>query len=98
MKFEQGAGAVRPFDRNFWTIHLLLPLAVAILVLSSLERTGVDLWLADRWYAFEGYRWALRNHWLVSQVIHRDGKGIARRPRIVPGNLAGRELSLVELA
>jgi membrane-associated PAP2 superfamily phosphatase len=74
VKFEQGAGAVRPFDRNFWTIHLVLPLAVAVLVLLSLERTGADLWLADRWYAFEGYHWALRNHWLVKQVIHNDGR------------------------
>ena len=74
MKFEQGVGAVRPFDRNFWIYHLALPLVAATLVLASLERTGVDLWLADRWYAFEGYHWALRNHWLVNQVIHRDGK------------------------
>jgi membrane-associated PAP2 superfamily phosphatase len=74
VKFEQGTGAVRPFDRNFWIYHLVLPLVAAILVLASLERTGVDLWLADRWYAFEGYHWALRNHWLVNQVIHRDGK------------------------
>ena len=74
MKFEQGAGAVSPFDRNFWTIHLVLPLMVAILALSSLERSGADLWLADKWYAFEGYHWSLRNHWLVNQVIHRDGR------------------------
>jgi membrane-associated PAP2 superfamily phosphatase len=74
VKFEQGAGAASPFDRNFWIVHLVLPLAVAILVLSSLERSGADLWLADRWYAFEGYRWALRDHWLVSQVIHHDGR------------------------
>jgi len=72
--FEQGDGAVRPFDRNFWMIHLVLPLAVAVLVLLSLERNGVDLWLADRWFAFEGYHWALRNNWLVSQVIHHDGR------------------------
>lgn len=62
------------FDRKFWIIHLALPLVVAIVVLFSLERTGIDLWVADRWYAFEGYHWALRDNWLTYGVIHHDGK------------------------
>jgi len=71
---SQGAELARTFGRSFWTIHLVLPLAVSALVLISLERTAADLWLADRWYAFEGYHWALRDHWLVKQVIHQDGR------------------------
>jgi membrane-associated PAP2 superfamily phosphatase len=72
--FAQRVELASPFGRSFWIIHLVLPLAVSVLVLFSLERTGADLWLADRWYAFEGYHWALRNHWLVNQVIHHDGR------------------------
>jgi membrane-associated PAP2 superfamily phosphatase len=45
--------AWRP-DRRFWTLHLLIPLAAAASVLTLVEFTGVDVWLADRWFAIEG--------------------------------------------
>lgn len=72
--FAHSAEHASPFGRSFWIFHLVLPLAVSVLVLFSLERTGADLWLADRWFAFEGHHWALRNNWLTNQVIHRDGR------------------------
>lgn len=74
MKFERGADAAGLFDQKFWIFHLALPLVAAIAVLFCLERTGIDLWLADHWYAFEGYHWALRDHWLTYGVIHHNGK------------------------
>jgi len=70
----QSAEFASLFGRSFWINHLVLPLLVSALVLFSLERTGADLWLADKWYAFEGYHWALRNNWLVSHVIHHEGR------------------------
>lgn len=67
------AGDWQP-DQTFWISHLFLPLTAAVLVLWTLESTTVDLWLADRWYAFEGHQWALRDHWLTYDVIHHHGK------------------------
>lgn len=61
-------------DQRFWVIHLALPLAAAVMLLTLLEQTSVDLWLADRWFALEGGAWAWRDHWLAYDVIHHHGK------------------------
>ncbi len=44
------------------------------MLLTVLEQTSVDLWLADRWFALEGGAWAWRDHWLAYDVIHHHGK------------------------
>ncbi|MEJ8566436.1 phosphatase PAP2 family protein [Elongatibacter sediminis] len=59
---------------GFWVRHLVIPLLCAAIVLSMLEQTSFDLWLADRWYALEGGAWAWRNHWLTYDIIHHRGK------------------------
>ena len=74
MSIEYRAEVYRPLDRKFWFIHLVMPLAVMAVVLFSLEHTGIDLWLADWWYAMEGQQWLLRDHWLTYDVIHHYGK------------------------
>lgn len=61
-------------DRRFWMNHGLLPLAAALVVLTLLEQTGIDLWLADRWFALEGGQWSWRNHWITYDLIHHHGK------------------------
>jgi len=73
MTADPGAETWSP-DRNFLLLHGLLPLAAATFVLSLAEFTGLDLWLADHWYAFEGGSWSLKNHWLTSELIHHRGK------------------------
>lgn len=65
--------AWRP-DTRFWVAHLVLPLLVAAMLLTFVERSGIDLWLADQWFAVEGHRWAWRDHWLTYDVIHHFGK------------------------
>ena len=61
-------------DRKFWLRHLFMPaLCVAGLGI-LLERSSIDLWLADRWFALEGQQWAWRHHWLTYEVIHHYGK------------------------
>lgn len=74
VKLEQSADLARSINKRFWVIHLLLPLAVVVAALFTLEHTGIDLWLADRLYALEGNQWALRDHWLTYDVIHHHGK------------------------
>jgi hypothetical protein len=61
-------------DKQFVKSHLLIPLTVAGFILILLERTGMDLWLADQWFAWEGGRWSLRHNWLTYDVIHHFGK------------------------
>ena len=53
---------------------MVLPLLAAAALLTLMEWTAIDLWLADRWYAFGGNRWAWRDHWLTYDVIHHHGK------------------------
>lgn len=61
-------------DTRFWVIHLALPLTLAAMLLTLLEFTAIDQWLADQWFAVEGGRWAWRDHWLTYDVIHHHGK------------------------
>jgi membrane-associated PAP2 superfamily phosphatase len=71
---DKGAPPPWRFDARFWATHLLVPLLAAVALLTLLERSAIDLWLADRWYALGGHRWALRDHWLTYDVIHHHGK------------------------
>jgi membrane-associated PAP2 superfamily phosphatase len=61
-------------SRTFWVRHFWLPLLAAVVVLSALEQTTLDLWLADQWFALEGGQWAWRNSWASYQLIHHHGK------------------------
>jgi membrane-associated PAP2 superfamily phosphatase len=63
-------------DRRFWLAHLVLPLLAAASLLTALEHTGADLWLANQWFALEGNVWAWRDNWLAYDVIHHDGKQV----------------------
>jgi membrane-associated PAP2 superfamily phosphatase len=49
----------------------LLALLFASLVLIAL---GGDRWIADRIYAAEGGRWALRNSYMLNRALHAGGK------------------------
>jgi membrane-associated PAP2 superfamily phosphatase len=61
-------------DKGFWVFHLVIPFAAALTLLTLLEQTSVDLWLADRWFVVQGGIWAWRDHWLAYDVIHHHGK------------------------
>jgi membrane-associated PAP2 superfamily phosphatase len=74
VKFAPGDDVAGHLDKNFWMNHLVLPLVAATALLFCLENTGLDLWVADHWYAFEGYQWSLRDNWLTYRIIHQDGK------------------------
>lgn len=67
--------AWRP-EKRFWMTHAVLPLLAAAAILTLLEHTPVDLWLADWWYELEGRHWAWRDHWLAYDVIHHWGKQV----------------------
>lgn len=54
--------------RLFW-----LPFAVSLALCLWLVGAGGDFWIADRLYAWEGGRWALRNHWLTNALLHARG-------------------------
>lgn len=61
-------------SRVFWRNHLYLPSCVFILIAIAFELGGVDIWLADKFYAWEGGTWALKNAWITSTIIHQTGK------------------------
>ncbi|ALN60241.1 transmembrane protein [Lysobacter enzymogenes] len=60
--------------RRFLLLHALWPLLTLAALSASTMGLGGDFWLADRFYALEGGRWALQNAYLTEQVIHRFGR------------------------
>lgn len=49
-------------------------LAVYLVLMLLLDIGGVDIWLASRFYAAEGYQWALKDHWLTEQILHKGAR------------------------
>jgi len=62
---------------TFWRNHLQIPFALFVILALSIELGGVDMWLADKFYAWEGGTWALKNAWLTSAIIHNAGKHLS---------------------
>lgn len=63
--------------RFFWRNHLYIPLAIFVALAISIELSGVDMWLADKFYILEGGRWALKDAWITSAIIHNVGKHLS---------------------
>ncbi|MBB1060017.1 phosphatase PAP2 family protein [Marilutibacter spongiae] len=62
---------------DFLRLHALWPL-LAFVVLATLAMAGQgDAWIADRLYAWEGGRWALREAWTTQQLIHLGGRDLS---------------------
>jgi membrane-associated PAP2 superfamily phosphatase len=66
--------AVRQPATPFWLWHFWIPLLLSCVLLIGIELSGLDLWLADHWFALEGGQWAWRNHWISYDLIHHHGK------------------------
>ncbi|MHC9086340.1 phosphatase PAP2 family protein [Luteimonas sp. RIT-PG2_3] len=56
----------------FLTVVLLVALALLA------NQSGLDLWLADRIYAAQGFHWALRHHVLTCDVLHDGGRKVSQ--------------------
>ncbi len=63
--------------RGFLARHLLLPLLLAVAASLVLMAGNGDQWLADQLYRWEGGRWAFRDAWWTTHVIHRGGKNLS---------------------
>ncbi len=62
---------------NFWRNHLYIPLFVFMFIAAAFELGKVDIWIADRIYAWEGSTWALKNAWITNTIIHQLGKKLS---------------------
>ena len=49
-------------------------LATALMLSVPLQGLGIDQWLADRLYAWEGGHWAWREAWWTSRLVHDGGR------------------------
>lgn len=63
--------------RGFLGRHLLIPLLLAVAASVVLMAGNGDQWLADQLYRWEGSRWAFKDAWLTTHVIHRGGKNLS---------------------
>ena len=57
--------------------HLLIPLLLAVAASVVLMAGNADQWLADHIYRWEGSRWAFKDAWWTTHVIHRGGKNLS---------------------
>lgn len=55
-----------------------LPLILFIPVAATLMAGNGDQWLADQLYRWQGGRWALKDAWWTSQLIHKGGRDLTR--------------------
>ncbi|WP_408951984.1 phosphatase PAP2 family protein [Lysobacter sp. Hz 25] len=62
-----------PSHRRFLRTHLAAPLLFWFAV-TAWAMAGGDFWLADRFYAWQGGRWALQNAYLTEHLVHRFGR------------------------
>lgn len=63
--------------RRFTLIHFWIPLALLIAATVVLMVLHGDLWIADRIYAWEGHRWALRQSLVAKEVLHQWGHDLS---------------------
>ncbi|MFZ9583466.1 MAG: phosphatase PAP2 family protein [Pseudohongiellaceae bacterium] len=54
--------------------HLLLPSLLLLPCAVWLELAQVDLWWADRLYAWSGGQWSWRDAWLTATLVHEGGR------------------------
>lgn len=59
---------------NFWQTHFYYPLFIFIALALTIELGGIDMRVADYFYALEGGQWALKEAWITSTLIHKIGK------------------------
>lgn len=45
-----------------------------LLLMLLLDVGGMDLWLAGKFYALEGYQWVLKDHWLAEEILHKGAR------------------------
>lgn len=55
---------------KFYVVHLILPLAFGVWLLTSYPQTGWDLALSDYFYASSLHAFPLKNHYLLDAVLH----------------------------
>lgn len=78
----RGVAEARQFfdDRissGFVRTHVCWPLLGMCLLMAIWTLARGDLWLADRIYAWEGGRWALKHGFLIEDVIHVAGRNLS---------------------
>lgn len=62
----------------FYRAHLWWPGAVFVLLWSLSMGLGLDQWLADRIYAWQGHAWTLQSGYLTETVLHESGKRLSQ--------------------
>lgn len=62
---------------EFATRALLIPAAVLLLASVVLMAGSGDQWLADQLYRWQGSRWALKDAWWSSHLVHKGGRNLS---------------------
>ncbi len=63
---------------RFYRNHLLYPAIAWLAAIAAIRWLHVDLVLADWLFELEGRSWALRDHWLIQNLLHRRAQDLAR--------------------
>lgn len=73
---NEGNRHLKPLPPPFWYWHLLLPTVLFLLAAAGCELTGIDLYLADRFFDFTAGQWPARESWWAEWLIHKRGKDL----------------------
>lgn len=71
LSVDAKSGALIP---RFWLWHLVYPLLLFAMLFVLGQWLSWDSNIADYFFQQEGGVWSLRNHWLLSDVLHKGGK------------------------
>lgn len=55
---------------------LVFPVVALLSTFLLLDLTGLDLWIAELWYQAEGNRWALKDNFWASTVLHNGARSV----------------------
>lgn len=76
-KVETAAVALGSVKRKRNSLPMLKPLAIALALQAVISIEQIDLAWSGWLYAREGHHWALRDSWLLSDLIHIGGRHLS---------------------
>jgi membrane-associated PAP2 superfamily phosphatase len=65
---------IRSYTPQFWTLHLALPVLLALLLAFVYPSSGIDAWLTARFYDANTLTFPLRSDWFLERILHQGLK------------------------
>lgn len=67
---------IRAYPTQFWYLHLVLPVLMALLLAFVYPASGVDAWLTAMFYDAHHLTFPLRSDWFLERIMHQGLKDL----------------------